>query len=540
VGLALALVACQQPASAPTGVRARVEAEQRDARLKVLGERRIAGQVQELRASPDGAWVTGLVEAERPQVEGVSPLLRVGVLWIAGVNTAQARPVASGVSNQPGGVLATADSRWLLVLSGWDPRTQQGTLLVVDPRGELPEGPPVGGRVSYFVPSDDGRSLAWVAEGVLSVGPLPGGPWRQVASEVSTAEFSSDGSTLYFRRRFTAAGGLYQVALGGPGAEPRRVIDRVADYTVLPPAGPIVVSARAAPGDRTFGLWVIDGGTLRARKVADDAQHFRVSPDGRLLAWRTASVRRAVTADVGQLWLAALKGGPARQLGELVKDFEFSPDSRRLVFRDHFQELPLGGREAKRGEARLEKVGDLTEVRLPDGPPRVLQRLSPNFLFAPDGKALAYTGRIEEPEVTRRLFLQGSDGPPVALQDWLYEYQFRPPGSELFYRADCIREGRACAVLAVPVAKPGTRPRKEADGVFGLRFAADGSRVLLASAHLTDLTFDLTAKDLVGGASVSVDQAVEWPALILGPHGDHVAYLVREPARPGLYIARLP
>ena len=66
-------------------------------------------------------------------------------------------------------------------------------------------------------------------------------------------------------------------------------------------------------------------------------------------------------------------------------------------------------REAKQGESTLEKVGDLTEVKLPDGAPVVLQRLCPNSLFSPDGSALAYTGRIEQPEVTRRLFLKAGD-----------------------------------------------------------------------------------------------------------------------------------
>jgi hypothetical protein len=330
------------------------------------------------------------------------------------------------------------------------------------------------------------------------------------------------------------------VALGEAQAQPRRLLDQVADYTVLRDGRAVVASARTSPADRTFGLWVVDARSLQARKVAADAQRFRTSRDGRFLAWRTAPVK-GDQADVGELWLAPVAGGAPRRLGELVRDFEFAPDSRRLVFRDHFQELPLGGREAKAGEARLEKVGDLMEAALPDGAPVLLQKLCPNFLFSPDGSALAYTGRIERPEVTRRLFLKFGNQPARVLQDWLYEYQFRPPGAELFYRADCLRDGRACSLLALPVDAPeATRPRKEGDQVFGARFSTDGARVLLGFAHLTDLTFDLAVKELAGGVQTPVDQYVEWPALILGPEGRRVAYLVRERSRPGLYVARVP
>lgn len=543
---ALALAACQQPsAGPPTGVRAKVEAEKSAPRRPVRGERRLAGEVSELRAAPDGSWVTALLDARQAPAEGAPPQLQVGELWLVPVGSGAAVRVARGVTNQPGGWLATPDSRWLLALAGWDARTQLGTLQVTDATAPAAAPQVLGERVSYFVPSEDGRRLAWVQEGVLRVGPLPAGPWREVAAEVSTAEFSAGGQQLYFKRRFQAAGGLYQVPVEDARAQPRRLLDQVADFTVLRSGEAVVASARAAPSDRSFALWVVDARTLKARRLTGDALRFKVSRDGTAVAWRTAPVRPD-QAEVGQLWVAPVAGGAPRQVGEVVRDFDFSPDSRRLVFRDHFQELPLGGREARPGEARLEKVGDLTEVPLPGGAPVVLQRLSPNYLFSPDGSALAYTARIEQPEVTRRLFLKVGAGAPRVLQDWLYEYQFRPPGEELFFRAECLREGRACALLAVPLAGE-ARPRKVADQVFGARFAADGSRVLLAYAHLTDQTFDLAVKDLgtpeaapdagAGAGLRWLDQYVEWPALILGPRGEQVAYLVKERARPGLYLA---
>jgi hypothetical protein len=62
----------------------------------------------------------------------------------------------------------------------------------------------------------------------------------------------------------------------------------------------------------------------------------------------------------------------------------------------------------------------------------------------------------------------------------------------------------------------------------------------VASAHLTDMTFDLAVRDLAKGTQVTIDQYVEWPALLLGPEGARVAYLVNEKNRPGLYVAPSP
>lgn len=516
------------------GVRAKVEAEKSAPRWPVKGVRRLAGQAQELRSSSDGRVLTALLDAKKPAVEGVPPPMRVGDLWA--VPTAEGAPVkvASGVTNLAGGWLHSPDGRWIIASGDWDVARQHGTLVVADASNLQRDPVVVSPRVTYAVPSDDGSLLGWVEDGVLSVGPLPSGPWRQVAAEVSTAEFSPDGRFLYFKRRHAAAGGLYQVDLGAKRADPRRLVDQVAEYTVLRSGKLVVATARANPADRAFQLHVFEARTLSGRTLSDDALHVRLSRDGRYAAWRTSSTK-GDTTDVGALWLAELPQGKPRKLGAQVRDFEFSPDGQRLAFRENFLELPLGGREALPGDSKLEKVGDLHLVELPAGAPRLLQKLCPNFLFSPDGKALAYTGRIERPEVTRRLFLLRDGGEPVALKDWLYEYQFRPGTSELYYRADCTREGRSCDLLRA--APSDEKPVKVTGGVFGVRFGPDGSQALLASAHLTDLTFDLVAWDLTTGKETPIDQYVEWPALVLGAQSDFAAYLVHEKARAGVYVA---
>lgn len=544
------VIGCSKQSSSGTprsadgdGVRAKVAAEKGAARLPVLGTLRLKGDVQELRVSADGTVLTVLKDAVKPKVEGVPPPMRVGELWVVGAKEGTAVKVASQVTNMAGGWLITADSRWVLASAKYDPSQQQGELLVVDAKNLSAPSQLVSSHVGYFVPSNDSTQLAWVENGVLSVGPLPAGPWKQVAGEVSTAEFSADGRFLYFRRRFAAAGGLYQVDLSGAHPQPRRLIDQVSEYTVLRSNKHVVVNARATPADREFQLHVVDATTLSSHKLTDDAFRYRVSHDGHFIAWRTRTAPgKSDQADVGELFVAELPSGTPRKLGAAVKDFDFSPDGNQLVFRDNYVELPLGGREALPGEARVERVGDLSLVTLPDGKPKLLQRLCPNYLFSPNGSALAWTARIEQPNVTRRLLLLPKDATePVVLKDWLYEYQFRPPGDELYFRADCMREGRSCNLWSVPTtATKDTKPRADVTGVFGVRFSGDGAHAMLAFAHLTDETYDLALRNLKTGEQKTVDQFVEWPGVFLGEAGADVAYLVHEKNRMGLYVAPAP
>lgn len=541
----IALAGCQKGPSPKMGsgggVIAKVQAEKKAARLPVLGEKRLAGEAQDLRASPDGQVLTVLLDAKKPNIEGVPPPMRLGELWAIPMPSGAPVKVATGVTNMPGGWLHTPDSKWILASAQWDQRQQAGELVVLDAKNLSAEKQRITGHASYFVPSDDGKLVAYVEGGVLHVGPLPAGPFRQVAGEVSTAEFSQDTKFLYFRRKYAAAGGLYQVNLADERAQPKRMLDQVAEYTVLRSGKHVVVNARATPADRVFQLHVVDVATLASRKLADDALRFRVSRDGKYLAWRTSSIK-GEQADVGELWVATIPDGKPRRLGENVKDFDFAPDGKRLVYRENYIELPLGGREALPGEAKIEKVGDLYSAEMPDGAPKLLQKLCPNFLFSPDGATLAYTGRIEKPEVTRRLFLlKPGEEKAIALKDWLYEYQFRPPGDQLYFRADCTREGRACDVLSYAVNAPkDTLAKKELTGVFGIRFTADGSRALIAYAHITDQTFDIAIRNMATGEQKTIDQYVEWPVLSLGNDGAYVAYLVNEKARPGVYVAKAP
>lgn len=534
----LVVCGCKQQKTStgdPKSVIARVEKEKKAPRLPVIGERRLEGEGQELRASPDGEVLTVLLDAQKPTTQGVPPPMRLGTLWVVPSKGGAPKKVGSGVTNMAGGWLHTADSRFVVFTTQWDPAQQTGELFVQDAKKLETERERIAGRVTYFVPSDDGAQLAFIEGGVLHAGKLPSGPFPQVAGEVSTAEFSADGRYLYFKRKFTSAGGLYQVDLKQARPEPKRLVDHVSEYTVLRSGKHVVVSARATPADATFQLHLFDVDSLKDKKLSDDAHRYRVSRDGKYLAWRD----NVPGPDKGALWLVSVPDGKPRQLGANVADFDFSPDGTRFVYRDNYIELGLGGREGQmEGKKLVERVGDLNLIELPDGKPKLLARQCPNFLFAPGGAALAYTARIDRPEVTRRLYLLPvGAAEPFPLKDWLYEYQFVQTGEKLYFRSDCLREGRACDLNSVSAkATKDDKPKKEVEGTFGFRFSADGKRALLAFAHLTDQTFDLAQRNLETGEQRTIDQYVEWPAILLADGS--VAYLVLEKSRPGVYVAK--
>ena len=112
-------------------------------------------------------------------------------------------------------------------------------------------------------------------------------------------------------------------------------------------------------------------------------------------------------------------------------------------------------------------------------------------------------------------------------------------GDVLYFRSDCLREGRACDLNSISAkATKEDKPKKEVEATFGFRFSPDGKWAVLAFAHLTDQTFDLAQRNLVTGEQRVIDQYVDWPGVLL-PDGA-VAYLVHEKSRPGVYVAKSP
>lgn len=544
VVLAVSLAACSKKDGAggggsgsPKGPKTIRQSIEKPARMTSVGTRKLEGNAIDLRASPDGRVVTALLDGEKPPIDGVPASMRLGALWIVPVEGAPLK-VAAGAVNMPGGLLFTSDGRYLLVLGAYDPTQQSGELLVQDLHDLSKERQRLAPHVTYMKPSADGTRLAYVDDGVLFEGPLPNGPFRQLAGEVATAEFAPNGKHLYFRRKSVAGGGVFQLELAAEKPSPKRFVDAVGEYAISDDSKWVVAMARTNPRQFGFELFVGDAATLKAVKLGDDVMRFAISKDGQWVARMqvpksvAANATAANDLQIGELWLGRTGQAEGRKVGDKVREFEFTKDSKRLIFRDNYQVLALLGGKYD------EKVGDLTTVVLPDGPPKVLQKRSPNYELSPDGQTIAYTARIEKPEYSRHLFLLKEGSEPVKLQEWLYDYVFSPQGDRLFFRANCTREGRSCDLLVQDVAKAGVeKARKTAQNTFNFKLSDDGSRVLTTSPHMTDELFDVVVTTVATGESKVLDQYVMQPVHFLSKDGTKAAWIVQEKKTAGVYVA---
>jgi hypothetical protein len=135
------------------------------------------------------------------------------------------------------------------------------------------------------------------------------------------------------------------------------------------------------------------------------------------------------------------------------------------------------------------------------------------------------------------LYTMGDGGDPIHLKDWAYDYDFTPDTGRLLFRADCVREGRACNLLSVDVTQPKNPPKKLIEGVYGFRLSQDGTRVLFTYARTQggDL-YDTGVLNLKNGDFKTVEQQIRMPPYFLSDDGTKVAYIVAEQKREGVYV----
>lgn len=536
--IAVSLLACDQKkgVARPEGTPTIRQSIEKPVRQASLGVRKLEGRATELRASPDGRVVTVMVDGEKPKLDGVPPTMRVGSMWVVPTGEGSPLKVANGAANVPGGLLFTSDGKYLLVVGAYDPSQQSGELLVQDLTDLTKDRQRIAPHVTYMKPSVDGTRLAYVDDGVLFEGPLPAGPFRQLAGEVATAEFAPNGKQLYFRRKSVAGGGVYQLELADEKPTPKRFVDAVGEYVISDDSKWVIAMARTNPRQVGFELFVGDAKTLKAVKIGDDVMRFAISRDSQWVARMQVpgSVSAMPTANdlqIGELWVGRTGQPESRKVGAKVREFEFTKDSKRLIFRDNYQVLALMGGKYD------EKVGDLTTVSLPDGAPKVIQKRSPNYELSPDGTSIAYTARIETPEYSRHLFLLKDGEAPIKLQEWLYDYVFSPQGDRLFYRANCTREGRSCDLLVQDLSKAGVEKAKKVQSTtFNFKLSDDGSHALTSSPHMRDELFDISLTNLTTGETKVLDQYVSQPIHFLSKDGTRVAWVVLEKGTAGVYV----
>ncbi len=482
-----------------------------------LGKRLAAGPVADLKLTKDGAWATFLRNPKRPAIQGVSPLMALGELGLASLKDGVVRFVGQGVSNRPGSVLFSPDSRWLFYVDAYNAAAESGALHTLA-LGAATEPELRGRAVSFVTISPGGQAFAFVDGGVLRVATLEAGSTaRAVATEVSTAQFTPDGATLLVHHRTSAGGALERVAVDGnhPAV---RLAEAVGDWTLAPDGKRVAFAVKSGTVRDGRDLFVAAVPEGKPARVVSGTGPFAFSPDGTQLA----RIEREKASSIGNLVVGPASGGAGRRVAERVGDFSFAPDGKALAALANYDEQQRWGR--------------LTYAPLPDGTPVELGKRVTTWVWSPDNRHLAFNLRVFQPLPSVDLWLYTRGKPAaVAVMSNVYGYDFGPGGA-LYLRSECIREARACTLERLDPSVADGKPTPVLEGVFGFRPSEAGNRMLVTYARTDADTYDVAVLNLRTNVRVTLEERILLPALFADPQGSKVVYLVSQGERSGLYV----
>jgi imidazolonepropionase-like amidohydrolase/Tol biopolymer transport system component len=210
--------------------------------------------------------------------------------------------------------------------------------------------------------SPDGRSVVFETLGKLWVKPAAGGGARRLTGAKDDAmeawpSWSRDGKSLVFVR--WTDGGMGEIHVVGAGGGASRKLTTTPGHYAEPrfsPDGKTIVFERRGSGGLTSARWSEDPGVYRIAASGGAAE--RISSDGAKPQFAATSDRVfMVTAGDGKSQLVSTDmSGQDKRVhanGELVSDYEISPDGRTLAFRQNYDAYvtPLmpGGQDVSLG-----------------------------------------------------------------------------------------------------------------------------------------------------------------------------------------------
>ncbi|MBU0866052.1 MAG: amidohydrolase family protein [Alphaproteobacteria bacterium] len=193
--------------------------------------------------------------------------------------------------------------------------------------------------------SPDGRSVVFETLGKLHIKPTSGGTARRLTAAKDDAmeawpSWSRDGKSLVFVRwTDTGMGEIHTIGAGGGASRKVTSVPGLYAEPRFSPDGKTIVFERRRGGGLTSTRWSEDPGVYRIAATGGTAE--RVSADGAKPQYGATSDRIfMVTAGDGKSHLVStdLSGQDKRTHanGELVSDYEISPDGRTLAFRQNY------------------------------------------------------------------------------------------------------------------------------------------------------------------------------------------------------------
>jgi hypothetical protein len=414
----------------------------------------------------------------------------------------------------------------LAALADHDHAAGTGSLVRLRPGG-TPERLASGVTFYAFGPRGE---LGWVAGGELHVAPPGGGPAAVAgATRVATFDFDPAGPGRLLARRRTPAGGELLEASAGAA---RPVLARAAgDYGWSPDGRFAAAMVRGERGSWDLALWRPGAATRTGPAVlGQDVQSFAFSRDGSAVAF----VAGMAPGRPGDLHVASLAGAEdpgkvrAAAVARGVGEFRWAARAPRLAWLESFDPRVRAGTLGVGG---------------PGAKPVTFGRNVTAFELSPAAGEVAWLEHVTAGGYSVDLVLapaQGGQAGTVARG--VFGFDFSPDGRWLYYRSACVRDAEACDLHRIPATGlvPGGSPERIAEGVKSFDFdRSRADRLLLGIARK-----DRPALDLVlwqAGRATAVDQSVlPGSARFLAPDGSRVAYAVVDPARAGVWVARIP
>ena len=494
------------------------------ARPEGLGKLVAPGAAVAVKASPDGAFVAWLTACAKVTSGIVALGTQSCELHVAPTAGGDAALVAEGVTTLPHGFV-WADAKTLLALEAYEHSTGEGTLVIW-------EGAPrrLAERVGFYAATQDGRTLGWVAGGVLSVLDR-NGAHEPVAmgQSVATFEFAParDAAApvrLLARRQSSAGGDLLALAAG----KLTPVAPRTADYR-FSPAGDFAYTVRKGASDDLAFARASAPGTAVA--IRANVHSFSFAPDGSAIAF----VADVAPGRQGDLWVARVAGDGARpgapeKLASGVGEVRWAPGGGVLAWLAEFEP---GMRS-----------GALTVRPSPGAAPVKLARKVSVYEFSPDGRNVAFLEHVVEGGYSVDLKLAGvGEGEPSVetVARGAFGFDFAPEGDFLYYRAGCVQNGESCDLERVPASglAPEAKPERIAEAVKTFDFDRRTPGRLMLGVQRPDGT-PLGLAIWHEGKLTAVDRGlVAGTAAFLAPDSRRVAYAVGEKGREGVYVADL-
>ncbi len=521
-GLSIGLCACRKPGGAASGRG-----------VPSLGKRIGEGPAADLRLTGDRKYATYLANPKKPRLEGIPPPMRIGALHTVALGSDSPRKLGEGITNVPGGYLFSPDSHWVVYLAGYNAANQSGELYAAELANPASTPVRLGQSVSYSLVSPDSRWVALVDSGILKLGTLPQGPFREVGGEVATAQFSPDSRFLIYQRKLSAGAALMatRVDLG----KSWRLAEQVGDYQPGPDSRSVVFARHAEGSPDKYDLFLTGLAlptpgsksaevALPAKRLGSETGFFSFSPDGKWLGW----IEGKKSEGAGQVMLAKSDGTAVRKIGDLATDFSFAPDSTAVAYLDSYSDAA--------------RAGVIAVTTLPEGKPRRIGNRVPNFSWGADGRFLAFLSRFVKPVYSVDLMLYPlAEEKPFKVNTGVFGYGFSPHNRHLFLRTNCIRDGRACDLYQLDLDKLKEPPKKILEGIYTFKASDDEQRLLVTYARVDLEAFDVAVYNLRTGERRTIDQRILLPPMFTTSDGTQVIYLVTDPSRAGLYVAdRLP